>query len=90
MPEFKPALSRNRRNHGILFEGDEIKDQPHDSDYYGDADVGGKKVWINGYVRKDKFGREYILLTFKPKPSSAHTRDHPRHNTEPPEERGDL
>jgi hypothetical protein len=39
-------------------------------DRTGSALIGGRKYWLNGWLKKTKDGKSYLSLSFKPK-------DHP-------------
>lgn len=51
---------------GILFKNRDKREVNH-SDWNGELRLDGKDFWLNGYVKKDRNGNDYISITTKPK-----------------------
>lgn len=55
-----------RDNSGSVFQNDRKEKDAH-PDRAGSAMVGGVEYWVNGWLKKDKNGRPFLSLAFKPK-----------------------
>lgn len=43
------------------------KEKDTHPDRTGDCTIDGKKYWINGWVKQDRNGKQFLSLSFKPK-----------------------
>jgi hypothetical protein len=55
-----------RDNSGSVFQNDRKEKDTH-PDRAGSAMVGGVEYWVSGWLKKDKNGRPFLSLAFKPK-----------------------
>lgn len=53
-------------NSGAVFVNDRKAADNH-PDRSGDAIIDGRAYWVNGWLKKDKNGKQYLSLAFKPK-----------------------
>jgi hypothetical protein len=52
---------------GSLFDNSARKDKPSHPDRSGQALIDGREYWVNGWIKKDKNGKPWLSLAFKPK-----------------------
>jgi hypothetical protein len=57
-------------NRFVLYVNDR-KAKDTDADRTGELDVEGRKFWLNGWLKKDKNGRQYLSGMVRPKEQPA-------------------
>ena len=57
-------------NSGSVFKNERKEKDTH-PDRTGSATIGGVAYWVNGWVKQDKNGNQYLSLAFKPKETPA-------------------
>lgn len=55
-----------RDNSGSLFKN-ERKDKDTHPDYTGNGMIDGKSYWFSAWIKKDRNGKTFMSLSFKPK-----------------------
>jgi hypothetical protein len=65
-----------RDNSGSLFRN-ERKDKDSHPDYTGNGMIDGKGYWFSAWIKKDRNGKSFMSLSFKPK-EDQHQREQPR------------
>tara|TARA_R110002020_G_scaffold200357_8_gene402538 strand:+ start:4306 stop:4533 length:228 start_codon:yes stop_codon:yes gene_type:complete len=51
-------------NQGALFRNEDKKSENH-PDYSGTVTIGGKEMWISGWINESKSGKQYMKLSFR-------------------------
>lgn len=71
-------------NTGSVFKNERKEKDTH-PDRTGSATIGGVAYWVNGWVKQDKNGNQYLSLAFKPKetPRTAGRVDHQNERPKP-------
>lgn len=64
-------------NSGSLFVNDK-KEADNHPDFRGSAIVEGVEVWISGWKKRTKDGKQWLSLAFKPKDEQTRVRDEAR------------
>lgn len=61
-------------NSGSVFKNERKEKDTH-PDRTGSAMIGGVAYWVNGWVKQDRNGNQFLSLSFKPKESRAEVTD---------------
>jgi len=57
---------------GAVFNNRKKEKETH-PDRTGDCTIDGKKYWISGWVKRDRDGKQFLSLSFKPKDAAGAT-----------------
>ena len=60
-------MAYDNTNSGALFKNQRKEGIESNPDYTGEIDVGGKKYWLNAWIRTSRAGAKYMSLSVKPK-----------------------
>ena len=64
-----------RDNSGSLFKNERKEKDTH-PDYTGNGMIDGKNFWFSAWVKKDRNGKSFMSLAFKPKEEQQSTGKH--------------
>jgi hypothetical protein len=53
-------------NTGAVFQNQRKEKDTH-PDRTGDAMIDGREYWVNGWIKQDRNGKQFLSLAFKPK-----------------------
>ncbi len=59
---------------GSLFKNDRKEKDSH-PDYTGNGMIDGRSYWFSAWIKKDKNGRSFMSLSFKPKDEKGDLRE---------------
>jgi hypothetical protein len=73
-----------RDNSGSLFKN-ERKDKDSHPDYTGNGMIDGKGFWFSAWIKKDRNGKSFMSMSFKPKEDQPPQRQAPRQQARQPD-----